>query len=135
MSDERKFSRISEQRLQECHPDLQRVIRRALADGPLDFSVLCGHRGEAEQEKAVHDGKSKQHYPSSKHNSLPSKAVDVAPCPIDWNDRKRFVDLYRQIFAAAAKEGVKIRWGGDFNRDGNLSNDSFVDMPHYELDF
>lgn len=50
-----------------------------------------------------------------------------------WNDKQRFSVLAGLIMAAAAEEGVKIRWGGDWDGDGNNADSSFHDMPHFEL--
>jgi len=42
-------------------------------------------------------------------------------------------DIIQAMQLAACEYGTKLRWGGDFNQDGNLNNDSFVDLPHWEL--
>lgn len=124
------FSKLSAERLATCDERLQKLLREAIKH--VDFTVLCGHRGEDEQEDAFRTGKSKVHWPDSKHNSRPSMAVDVAPYPIDWNDHKTFARLAGYIERIAQEQGVSIRWGGDF--DGNWrSGDSFVDLPHLEL--
>lgn len=127
-----KFGPRSLERLATCHPDLQRVMREAIIDGP-DFTILCGHRGEAEQNDAVAKGLSKAPWPTSKHNSLPSRAVDIAPYPIDWNDRARFKHLAEHVFSVAAGLGIRLRWGGDFNMDGDKTTNDAWDLPHFEL--
>lgn len=132
-----KFGKHSEARLLTCHPDLQRVLREAIIDGP-DFTVLCGHRGQADQDAAVAAGLSKTPFPTSKHNAQPSLAVDIAPYPIDWNDHARFRALADHVMAAAARLGVRLRWGGDWDGDGKTRQDGdpderFVDLPHFEL--
>jgi peptidoglycan L-alanyl-D-glutamate endopeptidase CwlK len=90
-----------------------------------DFTVLCGHRGREEQDRAFAEGRSKLRYPSSRHNKMPSRAVDVAPWPIDWQDERAFEQLAIHILAAASALGIKIRWGGLWR--------NFSDKPHYEL--
>ncbi len=132
-----QFGARSIERLNTCHPDLQRVLRAAIADGP-DFTVLCGHRGKAEQDEACAKGLSKTPFPTSRHNSLPSLAVDIAPYPIDWNDYARFRALADHVMATAARLGVRLRWGGDWDGDGKTRHDGdadekFVDLPHFEL--
>lgn len=117
------FSEKSLQRLGECHEDLQRVLRMAVE--VMDFKVLQGHRGEAEQNKAFAEGKSKLQWPNSKHNQLPAQAVDVAPYPIDWEDRRRFHELAGVIKGIAHALGVQVKWGGNWER--------FKDYPHFEL--
>ncbi len=126
-----KFSEVSLSRLNECHPALIRLFTEVIKH--YDCSVLCGHRGEAEQEEAVRTGKSKVHYPKSKHNSTPSMAVDVVPYPLNWKDDKAFNHFAGFVMGVASIMNIKIRWGGDFNSDRNFYNDTFMDMPHFEL--
>jgi len=124
--------------LATCHPSLQMIIQEAIR--VFDFTVVCGRRGEKEQEKAFREGKSKLHYPESKHNAETptlSKAVDLAPYrdgKIQWDDREAFVFLAGVMKAIAMTKGVPLRWGGDFNRNDNLHDDKFVDYPHFELE-
>jgi hypothetical protein len=124
------LSSIGKKRLATCDPRLQAVVNEAIKR--TDFSVLCGHRGREEQEDAFERGTTRVHYPKSKHNSYPSKAVDLAPYPIDWNNLERFRDLAKIMFEEAEKLNVKLRWGGDFNMNGK-PDDKFNDMPHYEI--
>jgi len=116
------FSALSLRRLAECHPDLQKIAKALI--GEIDIVVLCGHRGEAEQNAAYHDGKSKLSFPHSKHNTTPSRAIDLAPYPIDWKDIPRFEDMCNRIGRIAKDLGIEIRQGRDF---------SFKDYVHTEL--
>ena len=125
------FSKISEQRLATCDQRLQAILREAIQH--VDFSVLCGHRGRDEQEEAYRTGKSKARWPNSKHNTLPSVAVDVAPYPVDWKDTARFARLAGYLERIAQEQGVRIRWGGDWDMDGRTNDERFIDMPHIEL--
>lgn len=125
------LSEISKQRLSTCHHDLQFLINRV--SEKYNISILCGTRNKEDQEMAFNQGLSKLHFPESKHNSMPSMAVDVAPYPIDWNDRNRFVHMAGYIQGIAETMNIKIRWGGDWTMDNNFKNDSFVDLPHFEL--
>ncbi len=117
------FSAKSLERLATCHPDLQRVAHEAIKT--LDFTVLCGHRTQAEQEHCCILGTSKLHWPDSKHNALPSLAMDLAPWPLHWEDEASFERLATTIKIEAEALGIKIRWGGDWQK--------FPDRPHYEL--
>lgn len=115
-------------KLATCQPELRRFVE-AIAAGidsgdlaPLvtDISVLCGFRDKKEQDEAFKNGASKLQWPKSKHNVLPSMAVDLAPFPIDWGDMKRFEALRFYALGIAAGMGIKIRiisW----------------DWPHFEL--
>ena len=126
-----KFSKKSLERLEQCHPDIQRLMHEVIKY--TDFTVLCGHRDRREQEEAVAQRRSKVHFPNSKHNSLPSQAIDIAPYPIDWNDFQKFEELYRVVKKCAEFLDISIRWGGDWNGNGDWRDEKFVDMPHYEL--
>lgn len=127
-----RFSDISKKRLLTCHPSLQAVCAEAIK--LTDFTIVCGHRGQKEQDLAVAQGLSKTPWPTSKHNQTPSLAVDVAPYPIDWTNRPRFLALAKTILGVGARLGIRLRWGGDFDRDGRTDDEKFVDLPHIELD-
>jgi hypothetical protein len=127
-----KFNDRSLQRLQECDKDLQIIFEEVIKN--YDCTILCGHRGKEDQDEAVRTGKSKLSFPNSKHNSTPSRAIDVVPYPIDWNDKARFYHFAGYVCSLANSLGIKIRWGGDWNGDLNFKNDSFVDMPHFQLE-
>ena len=80
-----KFGRRSKERLATCDEKLQKVFNEVIKH--VDCSVLEGHRSEERQNKLYEEGKTKVKYPKGRHNASPSLAVDVAPYPIDWNDR------------------------------------------------
>lgn len=113
----------SKERLEQCHPDIRRVVEMAADRFPL--TVLCGHRNEAEQNEAFRKGASKLQWPKSRHNSLPSEAVDLAPYPINWADTGRFKKMAEVVLAVAGELGVSLDWGGNWNK--------FIDMPHFEI--
>jgi len=117
-----KFGKKSKKNLNTCHEDLQIILKEAIK--VYDFSVLCGHRGEKEQNEAFANGKSKLKYPKSNHNQLPSNAVDIAPYPIDWKDINRFYELAGIIKGIAHILDIGIIWGGDWK--------FFKDYPHFE---
>ena len=91
----------------------------------VDFEVICGHRNEKDQNQAYEDGKSKLKYPNSKHNIIPSLAVDLAPRPIDWSNKEAFCHLAGIITATAHSLGYTVKWGGDWH--------TFKDYPHFEI--
>ena len=126
-----KFSESSKEKLGSCHPDLQKLFNEVIKY--YDCTVICGHRGEKEQNEAYEKGFSKLKWPHGKHNSIPSNAIDVLPFPLDWQDKDKHIHFAGYVKAFADIMGIKIRWGGDFNQDGNLHNDSFLDRPHFEL--
>ena len=78
-------------------------------------------------------GQSKVVWPNGKHNSTPSQAADVAPYPIDWNDKERFILFGGYVLGIAAQLEIAIRWGGDWNGDKYTKDTAFFDAPHFEL--
>jgi peptidoglycan L-alanyl-D-glutamate endopeptidase CwlK len=112
-------------RLQGVHPDLVRVVKRAAATSPSPFTVLEGMRTLARQKELVAKGASKTM--NSRH--LTGHAVDIAPLlggKVAW-DWPLYHKLAPIVKAAAAAEGVKIEWGGDWR--------TFKDGPHWQLPF
>lgn len=138
-----QFGTRSRERLETCHHDLQVVMRKALDISPFDFAILEGHRTlERQQElyrlgRTTLDGNMKR----SLHMESPSLAVDIAPYPFDVEDEniwdavgKRRFDLLAGVVLAAAKEAaVRLRWGGDWDGDWMFGDQSFHDLPHFEL--
>ncbi len=125
------FSRRSLAKLNTAHPELQRLFLAVIIEH--DCTILCGHRNKEDQDGAFADGMSLLQFPHSKHNSLPSMAVDAAPYPIDWKDTKRFIAFGFAVNAIAKKLGISIRWGGDWDGDGDLKDQRFMDLVHFEI--
>ena len=117
------FSHASASKLDTCDKPLQDLFNEVIKHW--DCTILEGHRGEEAQMLAYQEGKSHAKWGQSKHNSSPSKAVDVAPYPVDWNDIERFKQFGQFVKGLAIGMGISIRWGGDFH---NLH-----DYPHFEL--
>lgn len=121
------FGKTSKEKLSTCDIKLQQVLELALSYGIVDFSVICGHRTLEEQQDAFKKGNSKIDgiTNKSRHQTIPSQAVDVIPYPCDWNDKESFYKLATVIFKASNELGVKLNWGGHWK--------SLQDMPHFEL--
>ena len=121
------YSHTSRERLLTCHPDLQKVFFAVIQ--AVDCTISCGYRGQAEQDAAFQTGNSKERYPNSRHNSNPSQAVDVYPCPIDWKkwekDKGDFIEFAKVVKTEAEKLNIKLEWGGDWIH--------FKDYPHWQL--
>lgn len=115
-------------RLNQCHPDLIKIIARV--DEIFPVHVICGYRNQVDQDKAFDDKKSKLKFPNSKHNQKPSLAVDIVPDPdrnpktISWVDLTAFEIMCLAVEAIAEEYNIKIRLGRDFK---------FKDWPHIEL--
>lgn len=125
------YSSRSKERLEECHSDIQDVFNEVIKE--VDCVILEGHRDEPRQEKLFKNGKTKAHFGESKHNSDPSFAVDAAPYPIDWKDRERFTLFAGYVLGVARLKGIVLRWGGDWNRNFQVKDNNFDDLPHFEL--
>jgi len=132
-----KFGKRSTKNLEECHQDIQTVFNEVIKY--FDCTVIEGHRPEDEQNEAFRTGKSKARWEESKHNKMPSEATDVLPCPIDWNDLNRmryFAGFVVGIAAMMKRKGIidhNIRWGGDWDKDTEVKDNRFQDLPHFEL--
>lgn len=116
------FGSRSLKRLEGVHPDIRKVMDRAISITDLDFTVLEGLRTLAQQRKYYATGKSK----TMRSRHLTGHAVDIAPMvdgKITW-DWAVYDKLAPVIKRAAQDVGVKIEWGGDWKwRDG----------PHWQL--
>ena len=116
------------------HPLLQQVVDEAIKSH--DFKILQGARGKEEQEEAFRTGRSKVRWPNGRHNTVPSLAMDVAPYPIDWDSKhstKKFAFLAGFLSGIAWMMKIKLRWGGDWDGDGQMRDQRFHDLPHLEL--
>lgn len=152
--------------LATCHPDIRVLMDEAIKH--MDLKPYEGIRTKekqweyftAEPPKSKLDGvtKKSKHQgrevpPEVYHDDLEegdytyneagepiiSYALDVAPYPIDWNDKARFyymggllVGLSRQLYAEGKISHV-VRWGGDWDSDGKFTDQTFHDLPHIEL--
>ena len=107
------------------HPDLRRVLDRALQDSPLDFSVIEGLRTLDRQKQLVASGASQTL--NSRH--LTGHAVDLLPIGPDGKgafDWPLYDQLGPAVKKAASDLGIELDWGGDWKK--------FKDGPHFELD-
>ena len=126
-----RFGKTSKRRLATCDDELQNLFYEVVTY--FDCSILVGHRGKEDQDKAYAEGKSQVRWPKGKHNSNPSTAVDVAPYPVDWDDRERFIYFGGFVKGCAFRMGIPLRWGGDWDNDTSLSDNNFDDLVHFEL--
>jgi peptidoglycan L-alanyl-D-glutamate endopeptidase CwlK len=118
-----KLSARSRSRLTGVHPDMVRVVERAIQLTDVDFAVIEGVRTLEKQRGYVASGASQTL--NSRH--LTGHAVDLAAyvgkeLRWDW-------PLYHKIAAAmkqaAVELSISIVWGGDWKK--------FPDGPHFEL--
>ena len=126
-----KFGSKSKANLATCHEDLQKVFNEVIKY--VDCSALEGHRPEWRQNDLFEKGKTKVKFPMGRHNSSPSRAVDVTPYPVDWADRERQTLFAGFVLGIARSMGIKLRWGGDWDMDFKVMDNRFDDFPHFEL--
>jgi peptidoglycan LD-endopeptidase CwlK len=131
-----QFGLYSQQRLDTAHFDLQNIAREALAVGLIDFAITEGHRDYETQNKYYEQGKSKVKFPNSKHNTKPAMAIDAVPYvngKLSYN-YNHCCFLAGIILALAKKKGKNVRWGGNWDMDGEpVTDQSFQDLVHFEL--
>ena len=132
----------SMERLEDVHPKLAEVVEMAIQLTHQDFMVLEGVRSPERQAELYAQGRTKPGNKvtwtlNSNHFKNPrtgyGHAVDLVPFPVDWNTPKKFDAMAKAMFAAADTLGVKIRWGADWDRDGNPREKGEGDSPHFEL--
>lgn len=129
------YSRRSKEKLATCDIRLQLIFNEVIKNR--DCTIICGHRGEAEQNAAYASGNSSLKYPQSKHNGYPSKAIDVAPyypgVGINWNDLGGFYMFAGYVMRVAEEMGYTLRYGGDWDGDRQTKDQKFNDLPHFEI--
>lgn len=117
------LSQKSKDRLSGVHPDLVKVVQRAIEVTTCDFAVLEGVRSKARQEQLVEAGASQAM--NSRH--LTGHAVDLGAMVSgtvrwDWPLYFKVADAMKK---AAAELSVPLEWGGDWK--------IFKDGPHFQL--
>ena len=117
------LSRKSLDRLAGVHPDLVRVVKRAIEITTVDFAVLEGVRSKSRQEQLVKAGASQ----TMNRRHITGNAVDLGAYVSgsvrwDWPLYHKIADAVKQ---AASELGVPIEWGGDWR--------TFKDGPHFQL--
>jgi hypothetical protein len=101
----------------------------------MDVSLIWGHRTEAEQN-ALYPRYSQVQWPDSMHNHNPSLAVDIQPHPYPDNEndlRAALGYMAGLCWMIAQKHGFNVRWGGDWNRNGSVTDNGFDDLFHLEI--
>ena len=118
-----KLGKKSKERLVGVHPDLVRVVKRAIKITDVDFTVLEGVRSKSRQKELVRSGAAK----TMKSRHLTGHAVDLGAyvggrISWDWPLYYKIADAMKQ---ASSELNIAIKWGGDWKK--------FKDGPHYQL--
>ena len=138
----RELDGRSRKNLEGAHPDLVKVVELADQLTEQSFIVICGVRTLEEQKALYEQGRTKPGKIVTwtlKSRHLPNReglgqAVDIVPYPVDWNTPAKFDQIAQAMFKAGEQLGVSIRWGADWDQDGNLRERGETDSPHFELD-
>ena len=118
-----KLGSRSLKRLEGLHPDLVKVVNRAIEITDIDFTVLEGMRTVARQKQLMKSGAT--HTMNSRH--LTGHAVDLGAYVAgsvrwDWPLYHKIAEAVKQ---AAVDCGITVEWGGDWR--------TFKDGPHWQL--
>lgn len=139
------FSKRSRASLDGVHPKMVLVAERALALSEVDFVVVEGVRSHERQRELYAQGRTRpgpkvtwtlksNHFINTRTGF--GHAIDVYPAPINFNDpdmkaKQKKIGL---AFLKAANElDIPIRWGADWDMDGNFGERGEGDSPHFEL--
>lgn len=124
-----KLGKRSLSNLEGVHPDLVKVVNRAIALTQVDFTVIEGLRTKERQAQLLKEKKTTTL--NSRH--LTGHAVDLAAWVIvgdkgtvSW-DWKHYYIIEKAMKQAASELKIPIEWGGDWKR--------FKDAPHWQLPF
>ncbi len=125
-----QLSERSLSRLKGVHPDLVRVVKRAIYITSVDFMIIEGVRTMSQQIIYVRTGKSK----TLKGRHIPENNACKMSCAVDlgamvggvlvW-DWKYYIELSRAMKQAAKELSIPLEWGGDWK--------SLRDGPHFQL--
>lgn len=118
-----QLSQTSRRKLVGVHPDLVRVVKRAIGLTSVDFRVGEGLRTPKRQRQLVRAGASTTL--NSRH--LTGHAVDLHALvggKLHW-DWPLYNLIAKAMKEAARLESVDIEWGGDWKK--------FKDGPHFQL--
>lgn len=120
---EYKLGQKSLSNLKGVHPDLVKVVKRAIELTECDFTVTEGLRTKERQAQLLKEKKTTTF--NSRH--LTGHAVDLAAWvdnTISW-DWKYYHQIADAMKKASKELNVSIDWGGDWKK--------FKDGPHFEL--
>ena len=122
-----RFGKRSRERLKGVDARLVNVLNELIKI--MDVTIIEGVRSAERQAELLEKGATKVKY--SRH--MEGKAVDLAPYPIDWNNRDGFYYMGGMIRGIAQQMGLKVRFGGDWDSDGDTKDNSFDDLVHVEI--
>ena len=138
------YGKRSLDKLATVHPDLRDLFNVYQRKQFFEITIVHGWRGEEVQTEAFLTGASTKEWPDSKHNFMDprtgdplSLAVDFAPWipgfGIPWKDEHAFSIIGGILIALAKDLGHKVRYGGDWDMDGQTTDQKLMDWGHIEV--
>lgn len=147
-----RFGTKSLERLNTVHPDLQRVMRRALELSEIDFSITQGKRTLKEQQDLYAKGRNQKELDAAglhhiapapgpvvtwslKSNHLTGKAVDVGAYPhgaLSWNE-KFYGVIAKAVRKASQELKIPVVWGAVW--DKRIDQIGFADLYAAAMDY
>lgn len=132
-----KLSKRSLDTAKDCNPKIIDLIKLAITRTPIDFGVawMGGKRTAEEQNQLFKAGNSERdgYVKISKHQS--GDAIDlivfVGNKVVD--NKEMLCVVAGVMFTCAAELGIDLRWGLDWNRNGDIRDNKFNDQYHFEL--
>lgn len=118
-----KLSQRSLGRLEGVHPDLVKVVKRAIEITEIDFAVLEGVRSQETQQEYLKKGATT----TLRSRHLTGHAVDLGAFlgdSVRW-EWPLYEKIAKAVKSAAQELAVPIEWGGDWKK--------FKDGPHFQL--
>lgn len=133
-----QYSESSRRQLETCHHHLQILAKHLIRER--DIAIVCGHRSAKAQQAAFDAGKSKAVPGRSPHNQSPSLAFDIVPVEAlaAWKNHSdlpvsEWKEFAKWVIGVAERLKIKVRWGGDWDMDGDSTDQKLFDAPHFEL--
>ncbi|QQK88066.1 peptidoglycan hydrolase [Providencia phage PSTRCR_127] len=120
-----KLSQRSLKNLEGVHPDLVKVVKRAIEISDVDFGITEGLRSVERQRQLGKEGKSQIQNPENGMHVL-GKAVDTLayPTPSGSWEWKYYEQIDKAMKQAGKELGIPVEWGGDWK---------FKDGVHFQL--
>ena len=141
------YGRVSLGHFVKLRPNMQLGLKELLKY--MDHSLICSLRNEENQNRMFEEGNSELKFPESRHNYsrdpslseedkwLYSDAVDIIPYPGGHEDIASLLVMMGRLIQIFESKGMKVTWGGDWDRDGVLNNSKgeFFDGFHIQMEY
>ena len=125
------------QRMKDVNPRLINLALLAIKRTPIDFGIawMGGMRTPEEQNQLFKDGYSKcdGYLKMSKHQSGNAIDLNVFVGSRIVNNKEMLCVVAGVMFSCANELNIKLRWGLDWDSDGDIRDNTFNDMYHFEL--